>query len=131
MVSKVLAGKRLVVVEDTAIIKLAIEKTLLEAGATITRSFENGADAGLLDIWLGNGSTSIPIAQALSDRKIPFLFYTGLPPSELTQIRERWPGCMIVAKPALPSEIVAAVVELLAQPAAAHRVALAGERMEP
>ena len=126
MVSKVLAGKRLVVVEDTAIIKLAIEKTLLEAGATITRSFENGADAGLLDIWLGNGSTSIPIAQALSDRKIPFLFYTGLPRSELTQIRERWPGCMIISKPALPSEIVAAVAELLGQPATAHCEVFAG-----
>ena len=129
--SNVLAGRHLVVVDDTAIIKLGIEQALREAGATIEQSFENGADAAILDIWLGKGTTSLSVAQALVDRKIPFLFYTGLPPSELTQIRERWPGCMIVAKPALPSEIVAAVVELLCQPAAAHRVALAGERMEP
>ena len=112
-VSKALAGRHLVVVDDTAIIKLGIEQALREAGATIERSFENGADAAILDIWLGKGTTSLFIAQALVDRKIPFLFYTGLPRSELTPIRERWPGCMIVAKPAPPSEIVAAVVELL------------------
>jgi hypothetical protein len=115
-VLKVLAGKRLVVVDDTAIIRLGIEEALLEAGATVLRSFENGADAAVLDIRLGRGVDSLSIAQALVDRKIPFLFYTGLPPSELVQIRERWPGCMIISKPALSSEIVAAVAELLHQP---------------
>ena len=124
--STALAGKRLVVVDDTAIIKLGIEQALREAGATIERSFENGADAAILDIWLGKGTTSLSIAQALVGRKIPFLFYTGLPPSELTLIRERWPGCMIISKPALPSEIVAAVAELLGQPATAHCEVFAG-----
>ena len=70
--SQVLAGKRLVVVDDTAIVRLDVENTLHEAGATILRSFENGADAAVLDIWLGKGDTSISIAQALSERKIPF-----------------------------------------------------------
>ena len=124
--SNVLAGRHLVVVDDTAIIKLGIEQALREAGATIEQSFENGADAAILDIWLGKGTTSLSIAQALVGRKIPFLFYTGLPPSELTQIRERWPGCMIISKPALASEIVAAVAELLGQPAAARCEVLAG-----
>jgi len=114
-VSKGLAGKRLVVVEDTTIVRLDVENTLREAGAIILQSFENGADAAVLDILLGKGSTSIPIAQALSERKIPFLFYTGLSPSSLTVIRAEWPGCRILFKPARPGEIVAAVVDLLRQ----------------
>src|SRR5438046_10004461 len=96
-VSKALAGKRVVVVDDTAIIRLDVENTLREAGATITRSFENGADAVVLDA----GAGSLSIVQALAERKIPFLFYTGLPPSELTLIRDRLHGCMIVAQRAL------------------------------
>ena len=71
--SKVLAGKRLVVIDDTAIIRLDVENTLREAGATITRSFENGADAAVLDIRLGQGSTSVSLAETLRERKIPFL----------------------------------------------------------
>src|SRR5262245_29321102 len=111
--SKVLAGKRLVVVDDTAIIRVDVENTLREAGATILRSFENGADCAILDIRLGNGDTSLSIAQALGERKIPFLFYTGLSPDELHLIREKLPGCKIVSKPALPDVIVAAVADLL------------------
>src|SRR5437868_477336 len=118
--SKILAGKRLVVVDDTAIVRLDVENTLREAGATISRSFENGADAAVLDVWLDKGSSSISIAQALSDRRIPFLFYTGLPPSALVLIREKWPGCKIMSKPALPEVIVAAVVDLLASTVRAH-----------
>ena len=67
---KVLAGRHLVVVDDTAIIKLGIEQALREAGATIERSFENGADAAILDIWLGKGTASLSIAQALADRTV-------------------------------------------------------------
>src|SRR5439155_16216451 len=113
--SKVLAGKRLVVVDDTAIIRLGIENTLREAGATITRSFENGADAAVLDILLDKDSTSISLAEALYERKIPFLFYTGLSPTALAPIREKWPGCRILSKPADPGTIVAAVADLLRQ----------------
>jgi superfamily I DNA/RNA helicase len=114
-VSKVLAGKRLVVVDDAAIIRLDIENTLREAGATITRSFENGADAAVLDIWLGQGSTSISLAEALHERKIPFLFYTGLSLPDLAEIRDKWPGCRILSKPADPGAIIAAVADLFRQ----------------
>ena len=110
-VSKALAGKRVVVVDDTAIIRLDVENTLREAGARITRSFENGADAAVLDV----GAGSLSIAQALAERKIPFLFYTGLPFDALTQIRERWPGCKIISKPAGREVIVAAVADLVRQ----------------
>ena len=113
--SKVLAGKRLVVVDDTAIIRLDIENTLREAGATITRSFENGADAAVLDIRLGQGSTSVSLAETLRERKIPFLFYTGLSLADLAAIRDKWPGCRILSKPADPGAIVAAVADLFRQ----------------
>ena len=106
-VSKALAGKRVVVVDDTAIIRLDVEDTLREAGATITRSFENGADAAVLDV----GAGSLSIAQALAERKIPFLFYTGLPFDALTEIRERWQGCKVISKPARREVIVAAVAD--------------------
>src|SRR5262249_20644586 len=115
--AQVLAGKRLIVVEDSAIIRMSVEESLRDAGAFIVRSFRDRADGAVLDIKLEGGATAISIAMTLRSRKVPFLFYTGLQEAMLWPIRARWPGCKILAKPASAQEIVAAVADMLDEPA--------------
>jgi len=83
----VLAGRRILVVEDEIMIAMMVEDMLEEIGccvaAVATRhsaaeeAIESGGlDAAILDINL-NGGTSFYIARALAARGIPFLFSTG------------------------------------------------------
>ncbi len=38
-------------------------------------------DLGILDVNLGNGQTSLPIAEVLASKNIPFVFLTGYDPA--------------------------------------------------
>ena len=78
---------RVLVVEDEAIIALAIEDMLAELGCCAVgpaltaqaakRLAENDAiDAAVLDINL-RGESSEPVARVLRDRGVPFCFSTG------------------------------------------------------
>ncbi|MGE5563477.1 MAG: response regulator [Bacillota bacterium] len=82
-----LAGIRVLVVEDEAIIALAIEDMLIELGCQIVGpalSVDAAArlasgealDAAVLDINL-RGETSRPVAEILRGRDVPFCFSTG------------------------------------------------------
>ncbi|MDP3853059.1 response regulator [Phenylobacterium sp.] len=84
-----LAGLRLLVVEDEAMVALMIETMLSDLGCvvvdvagTVSRGLALVGDDGLrldgaiLDVNLG-GEKVYPIAQALSDRHVPFIFSTG------------------------------------------------------
>jgi CheY-like chemotaxis protein len=115
--TRVLSGKRLIVIEDNPVVRMGVEDTLRGAGAIIVKSFNQKADAAVLDVRLGGGVTAIPIALTLGFRSVPFMFYTGQPETTLAPIRNRWPGCKIVTKPSSPREIIAAVVDLLTGPA--------------
>jgi DNA-binding response OmpR family regulator len=108
-----LVEKRILVVEDNAILKIGLEVLLRDAGAQIVASLDHKLDAAVLDLRLEHGVTSVPFAQALSRRYVPFLFYTGLPAASLAGIRARFPDCLIIAKPSRPSEIVEGLVNLL------------------
>ncbi len=108
-----LSGKHIIVIEDNPVVKMGIEDALRDAGAFIAKSFSHKADAAILDLTLGNGITAIPIAQTLSLRHVPFLFYTGQPETALAPIREQWPECKIIAKPSSPQQILASVVALV------------------
>jgi DNA-binding response OmpR family regulator len=111
-----LAGKRLIVVEDNPVVKMGVEEVLREAGASIVRSFDRKADAAILDLRLGTGITAVPIALTLTLRMVPFLFYTAQTEEAVAPLRNRWPGCKIIQKPADGEAIVAAVVDLLKNP---------------
>jgi hypothetical protein len=108
-----LAEKRIVVIEDNAILKIGLETVLRGAGASLVSSFDQKIDAALLDFRLEHGVTAVPLAQALHRRGVPFAFYTGCSQASLAGIRARWPECIIIAKPASPAEIVEALVGLL------------------
>lgn len=82
-----LAGTRVLVVEDEAIIAMTAEDMLEELGCTLAGTAatlgdamaaaeRGGFDLALLDINL-NGVDSLPVADLLQVKRIPFVFTTG------------------------------------------------------
>ncbi|HET7410780.1 MAG TPA: response regulator [Paracoccaceae bacterium] len=83
-----LRGRRILIVEDESLILLTIEDIIEELGcevagtamraeAAIAIVASRPVDAALLDVNLGVGQTSYPVAEALAARGIPFAFLTG------------------------------------------------------
>ena len=82
-----LAGVKVLLVEDEAIVALLAEDILADHGATVVgpaTTVEQGLhlvateqiDVGFLDVNL-NGQRSYPIAAELRERGVPFVFATG------------------------------------------------------
>ena len=81
-----LRGARILVVEDEAIIAFGLEDMLMSAGAEVVLAccLDEGAallegaafDLAILDVNL-KGVKSYPLAAALQQRAVPFLFATG------------------------------------------------------
>ena len=67
----------------------------------------NTIDAAVLDVNLGEGESSFPIAEAPEAKAIPFLFSTGY---NWADIPDEWQRAVIVMKPLR----IAAVEQLLA-----------------
>jgi len=63
-------------------------------------------DAAVLDVNLGGGDTSYPVAELLASREVPFIFATGY---DKGGIDERYAHCRVVQKPYAPVSLVAAV----------------------
>lgn len=109
-----LAGLRVLVVDDEAVIALEIEFILTEAGAAVAGPavmVEEALDllrdgtaisAAVLDVRLG-GESIETVAEALFDRQIPFVFYSGQVETDSTL--RRWPRATLVSKPA-PSRVL-------------------------
>ena len=81
------------VLEDQALIGMALEASLEEAGFRVAGPFmsnretldwleDNAPDLALVDILLRDGPCT-PVLRVLQDRKIPFAIYSGLKPSTL------------------------------------------------
>lgn len=81
------AGLRILVIEDEAVVAMLIEDTLGEMGCAVigTASWLYDAmnkvcslafDAAIVDVNL-NGAVAYPVAEALKERSIPFVFATG------------------------------------------------------
>lgn len=120
---KPLRGARLLIVEDEVIIAMELQSTFEDQGAdvigpayTLAAGVElavhDDISAAVLDLRLGRDAVS-PVARALAARNIPFLFYTGQPPSD--PILAEWPEVTAIAKPASVSRLVDAVTRLLEQ----------------
>ena len=110
-----LEGRRILVVEDQALIALDLQTTLEDRGATVLGPFARlGAalraasdrsviDAAILDVELGVEDT-LPLADRLAERGVPFVFHTGHAGTD--RLRMRYEGVPIILKPALPGEVV-------------------------
>jgi signal transduction histidine kinase/DNA-binding response OmpR family regulator len=124
-----LAGKRLLVVEDEALVALDIVAALEGAGAEVAGMAgtakealniigTTALDAALLDANL-RGHPVDEIAAALVARNIPFLFVTGY---GLESLPKAFAKTAMISKPFSQEQLVAAVALLGETPAAVYRL---------
>ena len=117
-----LHGRTILIVEDEALIALDLESALLGAGCLVfgpmaglaealRRIDDEPFDAALLDVNL-NGELIFPLAEALAERSIPFVFLTGYAD---TIIPERFRERPICRKPCTPQRPLQALRMLLAR----------------
>ena len=101
-----LKGLRLLIVEDEALVAMMIHDVIRDAGAEVIGPAANidaamaalkthRVDGAILDVNLA-GQRVDSVADALRERKIPFLFLTGYGRSG---IGERFPTAAVVTKP--------------------------------
>jgi DNA-binding NtrC family response regulator len=120
MSHELLHGRRILVVEDVAILAFGFEDILKRAGAEVVgpalkleaaeRLAEEEALSGaLLDIRL-NGDEVWPVAQVLDRKGVPFVFCTGHFDSE--SLPAEWRGRPILVKPARAQAIIDTVASL-------------------
>jgi DNA-binding NtrC family response regulator len=117
-----LAGCRVLVVEDEVLVAATISDLLTEAegvpvgpAATVREArqlLKDGTvlDAALLDVNLSDGPVT-PVLEALSARGIPTVVYTGGVVPE--GIRQRHPDLVALSKPVLPARLVGELRKLI------------------
>lgn len=116
-----IAGARVLLVEDEAIVAMAAEDMLAELGAELAGSAATleeaiahadalPLDAALLDINL-NGAMSLPVAERLRARGVPFAFATGYG-SAGPMLDPRFRDVPVIAKP-YTAQTLARVLGLL------------------
>ena len=99
----VLAGLRVLVVEDEMLVSLLIEDMLIDHAcvivgpcATVPAAMEaamtEAIDVALLDVNVG-GSKVYPVANVLTIRRIPFLFLSGYGESAIPHDHPEWRVC--------------------------------------
>lgn len=83
------AGTRCLVLDDEFLIALDLQDILQAAGAAAVSCFSTADEAlsalgggaafdlAVLDVKLGTDATSLPVAEALSAQRTPFVFLTG------------------------------------------------------
>jgi CheY-like chemotaxis protein len=122
-----LENRRVLVVEDEALIAMAVEARLRDAGAEVVgpaftaaealrlveaaAAADGGLGAAVLDLKLAGGETAIPVADALAARGVPFLFATGYGAGCDTGGHTAAP---VLRKPYDPERLVAALEDLAA-----------------
>ena len=115
-----LQNRRILVVEDEAMIALDLEATLTSAGASVIGPLAQVADAiealqdedpdaALLDVNVG-GQRVYPVVAILQARGIPFVFLTGYAEQMLPEsLRDQ----RICRKPCHPQRVVQALQAVL------------------
>ena len=104
--SQTFAGRRVLVVEDESLVAMLLETILEDMGclavgpaATVDEGLRMAADeavdAALLDVNVA-GRQVFPVAQALKDRGVPFVFSTGYGEGGLP---DEWRGQPTLQKP--------------------------------
>lgn len=114
------------VVEDDYLLSIMTEDILIELGCQVigpalalddalTLAEGDGIDFAVLDVNLGNGITSAPVAERLRQRGIPFIFLTGYGADGRPEGFEDAP---LVSKPFTFDTLAAAIRNLVDLPAA-------------
>jgi PAS domain S-box-containing protein len=103
---KITYGRRVLVVEDEALVAMMLQEFLTEYGHSVVGPIGRAAealvaaketeyDAAILDINLGDGM-AYPVADILSARGIPFVFVTGY---EADTVDDRFSHVPVLQKP--------------------------------
>ncbi|HJT07627.1 MAG TPA: response regulator [Stellaceae bacterium] len=120
MTGRTLQGLRVLVVEDEALIAMMLEDMLAGLGCVVvgpiarlapavSAAHQHELDCALLDVNL-NGEAVLPVADALEQRRIPFLFVTGYGAVGADQ---RFAERPLVRKPFKRDEIAQALARLI------------------
>lgn len=116
-----LLGKRILIVEDQALLALELQFAFEDEGAEVIgpalslpaarMSLADHAeiDLAVLDVDLA-GADVYPIAALLQQRGVPFLFHTGH--GTESEIHALFPGATICIKPTLPATLIAELLRL-------------------
>ena len=123
MATAALAGLRMLIVEDEAMVAMMLEDQLMEFGCVVVGvagSVSEGLakieivapdlDAAVLDVNLG-GEKVYPVAEKLTERGVPFIFATGYGTAGIAPAFARVPT---LAKPYTPKaleDMLASVTE--------------------
>ena len=114
-----IAGKRCLVLEDEFLIALDVQQNLEAAGAHVTSiasaedalaALHNGAkfDFAVLDVKLGGkAANSMSVASLLSERRMPFVYLTGMSADHLHT--QGVPAAPVVEKPYQIEALMAAL----------------------
>lgn len=118
-----LRGKRVLIVEDEAVLAMDIAFTFEDEGADVVGpchtldealSVLEGdiveIDAAVLDVHV-HGREVFPVARRLRDAGVPFLFHTGQATFE--ELSELFPGATVCTKPIMPEDLAARVAGLV------------------
>ncbi|HYZ33920.1 MAG TPA: response regulator [Crenalkalicoccus sp.] len=115
-----LAGRRILVVEDEALVAMLVEDALLDAGASVLGPAATVAEAlallergeapsaAVLDLNLA-GETSTPVADVLAARGVPFVVATGYGADGLPAGHIDVP---VLAKPYDPEDLTSTLARL-------------------
>jgi DNA-binding response OmpR family regulator len=115
-------GRRVLIVEDEAMIAGLIESILSAAGwsvagpvGTLERALDTiereRLDAALLDVRI-NGHDAFAVADVLMKRNVPFIFVSGF---TRKQMPPRYRDCAYIAKPFTADAILALLDEVVAR----------------
>ena len=121
-----LVGRRILVVEDEMLILMLTEDLLeangcksVSAAATVAKALaliaSHEFDAAVLDMNL-NGDSSHAVANALTEKGVPFIFVTGYAPLDMAEGHNDRPR---LTKPYEPQKLVQLLAEISARRGAA------------
>ena len=120
-VARTLRAARVLIGDDDYLIAAQLASDLRSTGEeiigpshtlqnTLALAEREHPTVAILDIRLGRDDVG-PVAQELSKRGVPFIFYTGQ--THTDRIRSRWPGSTVVSKPVTAATLIAAVAAVL------------------
>jgi DNA-binding response OmpR family regulator len=115
-----LAGFRILVVEDNALLVLDIADALSDAGAEIvgpavsvktavSLARSEPLDGGVLDVTLKGGDV-YPIARMLTEQGKGIVFVTGM--LDTSALAKEWPKAKVLSKPSSPQDLIKATAEV-------------------
>jgi DNA-binding response OmpR family regulator len=118
---RALLGRSILIVEDEPLVALDVRAAFIAAGASVVSAGScrealrladsPGLSAAIVDINLGRGEDCSEVCERLSERHIPFLFFTGEVRPDMSL---RWPDAPVLTKLADKARIVEVVADLTA-----------------